>query len=327
MLRRLALSALLLAGITLLPARFAPQRTNAAGMTSVSFSLNWIKNVEFAGLWVAQQKGWWKQAGLTVSAKAWDYNSDPTVLVGAGKYTFGFQDGASIIIARSKGVPVKAVWASNQLSPFAFITMPNSGIKTVKDFRGKRIGYQGHEGYVLQEMLNYAGLSLKDVKPQVVGFDPTLLLAGKVDAYLAFITNEPIELAQKDHVKVNIIPASKYGYNFYSDVLFTTDSTIASNPALVRKVVSVMDRGWRYALAHPAEVAKMVVPKLDNQDTVAQQTAEMKAMAPMAEVHGVTVGSMTSAKWQDGINLLYRYKQITTRPKVSDVFTTRFLAK
>jgi len=325
MLRRLAVSAALLAAIVVIPHRVAPIR--AAGAANVSFSLNWIRNVEFGGIWVAQQKGWWKAAGLNVTTLPIAEGSDPTVLVGAGKYTFGFQDGASLIIARAHGVPVKAVWASGQRSPFAFITLPKSGITGVKDFRGKRIGYQGHEEYVLQAMLSHAGMTLRDVKPVVVGYDPSLLLAGRVDAYLSYLTNEPIELAEKNHVKVNIIKASDYGYDFYNDVLFTTDSTIQSQPALVRKVVGVMDRGWRYAIAHPAEVARIVVPRLDSQDSLTQQITEMRELAPLSSGPGATVGSMSVARWQNGISLLLKYKQIPSAVSPGSVFTTQFLPR
>jgi len=326
MLRRFAVSALLLSAVVALPRPSATHPSaHAAGMTNVSIALNWIKNVEFASVWVAQQKGWWAQAGLNVTTKAYDFSNDPDVLVGAGKYTFGFQDGASVIIARAQGVPIKAVYASAQQSPFAFITMPKSGITTVKDFRGKRIGYQAHQKYVLEAMLNHEGMTLKDVQPVVVQFDPVVLLAGKVDAYLAFSTNEPIELALTRGLKVNQIPASKYGYNFYSNVLLTNDSTIASNPALVRKVVGVIDRGWRYALAHPAETAKIVVPALDKQDTVAQQVGEMTAFGPLSSNPDAAIGSMGAAKWATGIALLRTYKQIDKNVPTGDVFTTQFL--
>jgi len=318
--RRLALSALILAGIILSPMRAAPSR--AAGMTTVTFYLNWITNVEFAGLWVAQQKGWWAQAGLVMNAKPFDFNNDPTVLVGAGKYMFGFQDGASMIIGRARGIPVKTIWSSMQQSPFAFITMPNSHITTVKQFRGKRVGYQPHQRYVLETMLNHEGMTLKDVIPVVVGFDATLLVAGKVDAYLAFITNEPIQLRLTRHLNVNIIPASKYGYDFYNDVLFTTDNLIKTNPDLVRKVVSIIDRGWKWAIAHPDEAAKIVVPKWDSSDSLAQQTGEMHALIPMV---GKPVGYMTASYWRKGINLLLKYQQIPHAVPVNSVYTTQFL--
>jgi NitT/TauT family transport system substrate-binding protein len=323
--RRLVLSALILAGVVLSPMRATPLR--AAGKTTVTFYLNWITNVEFAGLWVAQAKGWWAQAGLTLSAKPYDFNNDPTVLVGAGKYEFGFQDGASMIIGRAQGIPVKAIWCPDQISPFAFITMPNSGITTVKQFRGKRIGYQAHQRYVLETMLNHEGMTLADVKPVVVGFDPTLLVAGKVDAYLAFITNEPIDLALTKHLKVNIIPASKYGYNFYNDVLFTTDNMIKTNPALVRKVVSIVDRGWKWAIAHPTETARIVDPRWDNQDPLQQQIDEMHALIPLTSAPGAPVGTMVAPHWQQDIALLLKYHQISHSIPASSVFTTQFLPK
>lgn len=322
MLRRLAIVALVIIGVVVSPQPRA--RTLAASPANVTIALNWIKNVEFGGLWIAQEKGWWANAGIQVSTRGYDFTNDPVLLVGAGKYMFGFQDGASVIIARSHGIPVKALYASGQQSPFAFITLPKSGIKTVKDFRGKRIGYQAHELYVLQAMLNQEGMTLNDVKPVVVQFDPTVLVAGKVDAYLAYITNEPIELALKYHLKVNIVKASDYGYDFYNDVLFTTDSMIKNHPDLVRSVVQVMDRGWRYAIAHPAEVAHYVVPKLDNQDSVTQQTLEMQQLAPMASAAGAPVGSMTAARWHNGINLLLKYKQIPSSMPTSSVFTDQF---
>lgn len=326
MFRRIALSLLVLAALVSAPVPRAPAR--AASLTQVSIALNWITNVEFAGIWVAQHKGWWTQAGLSVNVRGYDFSNDPVLLVGAGKYQFGFQDGASLIIARANGhIPLQAVWASGQKSPFAFITMPKSGIKSVKDFRGKRIGYQAHELYVLQSMLNQVGMSLKDVKPVVVEFDPTVLLAGKVDAYLAYLTNEPIELAQKDHVNVNIIRASDYGYNFYSDVLFTTSGLVQSNPTLVGKVVSVMDRGWRYALTHPSEVAKWVVPALDKNDSVSQQEAEMSALAQLSTAPSAPSGTMTMDRWTAGINLLVKYGQIKKAFPASDVFTDQFLPK
>ncbi len=121
---------------------------------------------------------------------------------------------------------------------------------------------------------------------------------------------------------MNIIPASQYGYTFYNDVLFTTDSLMKSNPALVRKVVAIIDRGWKWAIAHPDDTAKIVVPKWDSSDTLAQQTGEMHALIPMV---GKPVGGMTSSYWQKGISLLLKYKQIPHSVAPDSVYTTQFL--
>ncbi len=306
-------------------AAFSPLSARRGSLTTISIALNWFRNVEFAGIWTAQEKGWWAQAGLEVTTRPFDGTNDPTILVAAGKLQFGIHDGASVILARVAGCPIKALWASGQRSPFAFITVPKSGITSPKDFKGKRIGFPADGRYVLDVMLNAVGLSEADVVPIVVGLDPAVLLAGKVDAYLGYLTDEPIEIAQRYHVKVNVIPASAYGYDFYSDVLFTTDSMMRSNPALVRSVVATIDRGWKYALAHPSEIARYVVPALDSQDSVLQQTAELAALATLASAPGAPVGSMTASRWQTGIRLLATYKKIRVAVPANSVYTARFL--
>jgi ABC-type nitrate/sulfonate/bicarbonate transport system substrate-binding protein len=307
---------------------------NTAGLGAATFNLNWLTNVEFSGLWVADQMGWFKKAGITFQATPWNFTANPVDLVIAGKYNFGFQDGASIIISRSKGAPVKAIWAGGQLSPFCFMSMPKSGITTVKDFRGKRIGYQSHELYVLQAMLAHEGMTLADVHAVPVGFDPAVLTAGTVDAYLCYISNEPITLQQQG-INVHIIPAYKYGYTFYSDVMFTTDDMIAHHPALVKAVVTLVDRGWRYAVAHPVEVATMVVDHYFPPSTGAkgkanlkQQIAELKALIPLSEGAAAPsmrqIGTFDAATWQEGINLLLKYKIISQPIPPSSVYTNLF---
>lgn len=307
----------------------------AASASAANFNLNWLTNVEFSGLWVADQLGWFKAAGISFHADPWNFTANPVDLVLAGKYNFGFQDGASLIIARAQGAPIQAIWAGGQLSPFCFMTLPKSGITTVKGFKGKRIGYQPHEEYVLQAMLAHEGMSLSDVSAIPVGFDPAVLKAGTVDAYLCYISNEPITLRQQG-INVNVIPAYKYGYTFYSDVMFTTDSMIKNNPGLVKKVVSLVDRGWRYAIAHPAAVAQMVVDHYFGPSTgangkanLAQQQAELKALIPLSE--GVaapstrSVGHFDAAVWQKGIALLLKYKIIKQSVATTAIFTNQFL--
>jgi ABC-type nitrate/sulfonate/bicarbonate transport system substrate-binding protein len=279
--------------------------------------------------------GWFKQAGINFQATGWNFTANPVDLVIAGKYNFGFQDGASIIISRSKGAPVKAIWAGGQLSPFCFMSMPKSRITTVKDFKGMKIGYQPHELYVLQAMLAHEGMTLTDVHPVPVGFDPAVLTAGTVDAYLCYISNEPITLEQQG-IPVHIIPAYKYGYTFYSDVMFTTDDMIKHHPALVKAVVGLVDKGWRYAIAHPTQVATIVVDHYFGPSTGAkgkanlkQQIAELKALIPLSEgtvaPSTTKVGTFDAATWARGIGLLRKYKIITQDVQPSALFTNQFL--
>lgn len=305
----------------------APPHRASHSLTPVHVQLNWLSNVEFSGLWVADHLGWFKRAGIKLDYRPWSNGINPEEVTSACTgYCFGFDDSAAIAIARSVGNNVKAVWAEAQKTPFAYITCKitrsarinsrcksrtHRNITTPKQWRGLRIGYQSHELYVPEVMLGSVGLSLKDVKPVVIQFDPSVLTTGTVDAYLAFINNEPISLSLQG-VQTNIIPAYKYGFGaFYSDVMFGTDSEIRAHPQFVRKFVRLVNRGWLYAMHHTKQVADMVVRYYSPEEfgvrtNMRQQELELKAyeQSLARNPSGHFSGRMTLARWKRIIHIL-----------------------
>ena len=313
----------------------APRQT-----TNVHFILNWLPNVEFAGLWVAEQFGWFRQAGIHMTFTPWAPAVHPeTDVVSHPGVTFGLQSGAAIVIARAQGVPIKALYTDTQRSVFGLTVLANSGIKSLRDLRGKRIGYQSHEFYVPATMLSCVGLRQTDWRPVQVSFDIVQLTAKHVDAYLTFIMNEPVAL-QLNGVKVFTFPAYKYCFHFYDDVLFTTDSLINKNPAIVTKVVRLVAQGFRWAHLHPDYAARLTVrthfpasaagtdifnrPMKANTNLI-QQIDELRAFGPFSrDSNGAFTGLMNRATWQDSTNILYRYGQIRSKPNVISLYTNRF---
>lgn len=309
------------------PGAAAPAR-QCAQMDDVHVVLMWKANVEFGGLWIAQEKGWFAEQCINLTYTEWGPGVDPVQLVAAGKAQFGFQDGAGVIVGRANArAPIKAVLAETQDPPFALMTLAD-GPKTVEELKGKTIGYQAHELYLVEAMLAYAGLTVADVQLVPVEFDPSPLLNGQVDAFLAYVTNEPIALKLEKGIETNVIRAADYGYRFYGDVLFTTDDLIARNPELVRRFVTTARRGWIYALQNPDETAELVVQKYCPSCSLEHQKAEMRAFIPLAtgkDGSFEVVGTMTEEQWQAGIDLLLKYKQIDEAPAAADLFTTEFL--
>src|SRR5450759_690176 len=98
------------------------QRAHAhhhAAMQQVTFILNWLPNVEFAGIWVAQKFGWFKQAGIDMKFIPWSSSVHPeTDVVSRGGNSFGFQSGAAIAIAAAQKVPITALYSDTQKSVF-----------------------------------------------------------------------------------------------------------------------------------------------------------------------------------------------------------------
>lgn len=306
--------------------------SNTKSLTNVHFILNWLPNVEFAGLWVAQEKGWWKQAGLSMTYKGWSPGVFPETDVPAkGGNTFGFQAGAALVIAKSKGVPIQALYTDTQHSVFGLTVLGKSSIHSLAQLKGKKVGYQSHELYVPETMLSCVGLKNSDWKPVQVGFDTSQLSSGAVDAYLTFVTNEPIALKLQG-VQTRTFAATNYCLHFYDDVMFTSTALIKKNPSLVHKVTQIVARGFQWAHTHPVQAAQITVGKYfpaakgtSAKANLTQQELELKAFAPYSkDVHGQYSGVMNALYWQDSINTLYKYGLIKTKPVASTMFTNQY---
>jgi ABC-type nitrate/sulfonate/bicarbonate transport system substrate-binding protein len=296
--------------------------------TVVSVQLFFLPTVEFSSLWVADYKGYYADENIRLVYQPWGEGVDvlKQVVGTQSGIQLGFQDGASIIIGRAAGMPIKAIWAGTQRSPFAFLTRPGSGVKTVADFKGRRIGYRPHELYVLESVLAHEGMSLKDVTPISLSRDATPLLKGDVDAFLAYVNNTPVALKLQG-ISVDTIMASDYGFEFYGDVLFTTEETIKNHSDVLERFVRATTRGWRYALEHPDEVAPVVVERYYKDGKVEHQKLQLAAFRSLVTATGdySDLGRMTSEQWKRSIEIAYNQQLIRKNLQAEEVFDSQFV--
>jgi len=324
------------------PASVAAKKLNALSrqntahtsknLTEVHFILNWLPNVEFAGLWMAEKQKVWEKNGIKLTFTPWSQSVTPERDVPArGGNTFGFQSGAALAIAAAQGEKITALYTDTQQSVFGLTVMNRSHITSLKQLKGKRVGYQGDELYVPQTMLAYAGLEPTDWTPVPVGFNINQLTAGRVDAYLVFVTNEPIDLSMRG-MKATTFPAYKYGFKSYDDVMFTYTGLTQSNPSLVKKVTGIVARAFQYGHTHVQETAKYVTsttfkPASASQakQNLQQQTMELAAFKSYSQTgNGQYKGLMNTAHWQQLINTLYKYKLIKSKPNAGTIYTNKY---
>ena len=170
--------------------------------------LGFIPSVQFAQFYLADQAGYYAEAGLEVTL---ENKSDPELitLLGQGAVDVGMADGTSLIPAVSQGIPV--VYAVTVYARFPNIVFAptESGIREVADLRGRRIGTPGRYGsswVMLQALLGSAGLSVDDV--EVITYpdfgQAVAVAAGQVDAATGFLNNEPVQLA-RDGLPVTVL--------------------------------------------------------------------------------------------------------------------------
>ena len=172
---------------------------SAAASTRLVVGLGYIPSIQFAPFYLAQQKGYYAAAGLDVTFQNGN-DADLITLVGQGTVDIGLADGTSVIPAVAQGFPVRYVATIYAKFPNIVFTKASSGITTVADLKGRKLGTPGKYGsswIMLQALLGSAGLKPSDVDIQLYPDygQGAALGQGAIDAATGFVNNEPVQLA------------------------------------------------------------------------------------------------------------------------------------
>jgi putative hydroxymethylpyrimidine transport system substrate-binding protein len=223
--------------------------------TQVTLMLDWFPNADHVPLYAAQQKGIFKQHGLDVELLAPADPNDPLKLVAAGKYPFAVNYQPSVTIARSQGLPVKAigVLVEHPLNTISFLK--ESGIKTPSDLKGKTIGYAvGPLDVVLFETIaRNAGLQKEDYELINIGFNITpSLLSGKIDAVIGAYWNYEINELALEGKDAGYFPLEKHGVpDFYELVFISNDPFLKQHPETAKRLMAAMRQAIQFTKDHP----------------------------------------------------------------------------
>jgi NitT/TauT family transport system substrate-binding protein len=246
-----------------------------SALTRIRLPLGYIPNIQFAPLYVAMEKGYYREAGLEI-VPDYSFETDGVALVGAGELPFAVVSGEQVLLARAQELPVVYVAAWYRDYPVAVASKKEQGITTPADLKGKRIGLPGLYGanYIgLRALLDSAGLTEADVTLDSIGFNQVeSLAADQEQAVVVYIANEPVQLATQGY-EVDVIPVSDY-VQLASNGIITNETTIRENPALVRAFVQATLRGITDTIANPDEayeISKNYIETLASSDETLQK--------------------------------------------------------
>ncbi len=299
--------------------------TGARADDAVTVRLKWLNQAQFAGFYVAQDKGFYKAAGLDVNIQPGGSDFPAVQMVAGGNEQFGVTGADQILIARSKGVPVVALAVIYRRNPFVLFSLAKSGIKTPADYVGKKVGVKigGNEELIYRAVLASAKVDKSKLEEIPVKFDMTPLLTGTVDVWPGYLINEVLAAKEKGF-DVNVVSPFDYGIDLYADTLFTTEKMLREKPDVVGKFVAATIKGWNAAIAAPEEAAKITVTHGDKL-TYAHELAMMKASIPLLEPDAQPVGTMDAAGWTSAQKLLVSAGFQKQPVDVNKAFTTKFL--
>ncbi len=247
----------------------------ATALTQVRLPLGYIPDIQFAPLYVAVQKGYFRDAGIQVT---FDYSmeTDITALVGADQIQFGVVSGDQVLLARAQGLPIVYVAAWYQQYPVSVVAKSTLNIHSPADLRGKTIGLPGLYGanYIgLRALLHAGGLTEADVKLDSIGYTQVESLAHDRDqAVSVYTNNEPVQLRSQGYSLTELRVADYV--QLASNGLITNEKTISQNPDLVRRMVKAFLQGLADTIADPAaaySTSKAYVTNLSQIDPSLQQ--------------------------------------------------------
>jgi NitT/TauT family transport system substrate-binding protein len=278
--------------------------------TSLTVGLGYIPSVQFAQFYLAEQAGYYDEAGLDVE---FQNKIDPELvtLLARGAVDIGMADGTSVIPAVSQGIPVVYGATIYGRDPNVVFALAETGVNEASDLAGRSIGIPGRYGsswVALQALLGSAGLTPEDV--DIVTYPDfgqgVAVASGQVDAATGFVTNEPVQLTLQG-LDVSVLRAADVA-PLPGPGLVTGRDTLEAKGEALRAFTAATVRAMEDIAANPQlglDATFARVPELASDPEVQQAILEATIdswVGDHAREHGM--GSVDRAAWESGLTIM-----------------------
>ena len=295
-------------------------------LEEINVQLKWVHQSQFAGMYVAKEKGFYEEEGLDVNFMPYSFDDvSPITAVADGRALFGVGDSTQLITERQNGFNVKSIGVIFKKGPSTIYSLKENNIRKPKDLIGKTVGVQ--PTIDIQKMFELF-LKKTDIKKSEVtivdtGYDAQDLLDGKVDASTGYIINEPHQVIDAGY-EVDTMLMADYGVGLYGDLLFTTDELISSRPDLVESFLRASLRGWQYAIENVDESVNFVLQYATDR-TKSHETYMLNQAIPLVYTGDEPIGWMSEVGWESVQNILFDVDLIPKKVDPGDFYTMQFL--
>lgn len=286
----------------------------------VVLQLIWLNQFQFAGYYVAKERGFYKDVGIDVEIKEFNLNTDISTVIQNKKADFAIGR-SSLLIDKINGQDVVALGAIFQQSPLMLLVRDDSNINSIDDLKYKRIMLtnDAKDAASIMAMLFSNGVTQKDIQILPHTFNLDDLINKNTDAMASYISNEPIQMADKG-LSYKIFNPKDYGFHFYSDILFTSSEFIKKNPKLTKDFYEATIKGWKYAFDNITQTSELIYKHYNTQQkTLIQLVKEGEALKRLAYHDNGIVGYLDKNQLADIVKV-YKLLGLVTRDIDIDTF-------
>jgi NitT/TauT family transport system substrate-binding protein len=311
-------------------------QARAAELRPATIRMDFIIGGKHAPWFVALGKGFYAKRGLAATIQSSTGSADTVRTVGSGGADFGFADMATMIVAKSRGTPVRAVAQFGYVG--ATILWEQGGpIKSIKDLPGKSwaISPGQAQWYLMPAYCRINKINFKAIKIQETAapIQPAALATKKADFIVMYrASNDEIaeRAAAKVGMKLSRVFMKDTGLDIYGTSLIAKDDDIKKRPAFVRAYVQGTLEGLRYARDHQEEALKILLkhkPELDPALTALQlKNALTEVFIPLESVQ-IGLGYMKPDIMEKTVRIVNEYFDVGRKVSAKEVFTDQFVKR
>jgi NitT/TauT family transport system substrate-binding protein len=308
----------------------------APAQTPVKLSLEGRHESSVSFLLLAQDRGYFRSAGLDVTLAEGSAALEPITRVASGAYEMGFADINTLIRYRDRNpsAPVKAIFMVYNTPPYAIVARKSRGITEPRHLEGKRLGAPPTGSTVTQwplfARLNGIDASKVTIENVSILVRAPMLAAGQLDASLGYSFRIYIDLKDRG-VPVNdivLMQMADYQFRLYGNAIIVNSKFAAENPDAVKGFLSGVTRGLRETVRSPSSA----VDSLLKRQELAKKDVELERLRMAIRDNIITpevrtrgFGAIDPARMDEAMNQLALVEPFKARPKPDDIFDASFL--
>lgn len=290
---------------------------------TVDVQLKWVHQAQFAGFYVAQEKGYYEEENLAVSLHEGGPDVDLFQQVLSGAVDYAVVSPEDLLVKRGQGEPLTAIAVIYRQNPMTFVAMEGSGIKRPADILGQTVAVAPDGIIQFRALMNRLDLDLDQIEFGEYDYAYGSFIAGEVDVTEAYATGGIIRLHNQGYA-LNVIWPDDYGVHFYADTLVARDEFIAKNPQLTTRFLRATLRGWQEAMGNGWEAVEMTMKYAQESDPEVQRQM-LEASIPLVHTGKNYPGWMEKNIWQSMYEVLHEEGMLDASFPVDEVYTMQFV--